>query len=155
MPAESYIIYDPLGVALIMGSWNFPIFTTLIPMVYAILLGNYCILKPSEMSANNSSVINKFIEKLNSPAYSCFEGGAETAIELTSSKFDLIIFTGSPMKGKLVAMSAAKNLVPCVLELGGKCPFIVDKSADIEYAASKLVCKFLNAGQTCLTADYT
>jgi len=83
----------------------------------------------------------------------CFEGGAEVAIELTSSKFDLMVFTGSPQKGKLVAQSAAKNLIPCILELGGKCPFIVDKTASLHYAVKKLTGKFINAGQTCICAD--
>jgi len=83
------------------------------------------------MSATCSRVIKQFVEALNCPAYWCVEGGAEVAIEVTNSKFDLMIFTGSPQKGKLVAMSAARNLIPCVLELGGKCPFIVDKTADL------------------------
>lgn len=88
-------------------------------------------IKPSEMSVACSKAIKKFVEALSCPAYWCVDGGAEVAIELTNSKFDLMIFTGSPQKGRLVALSAAKNMIPCVLELGGKCPFIVDKTADL------------------------
>ena len=75
------------------------------------------------------------------------QGGADVCIELTKSKFDIICFTGSTEKGRLVAKAAADNLVPCILELGGKCPFIVDSSADLDYAAHKIVFgKFQNAG---------
>ena len=77
------------------------------------------------------------------------------AIACTSKKFDSIIYTGSSEKGKLVAQAAAKNLVPCILELGGKSPTIVDESADTEHAAKKIVLgKFLNSGQICIAPDY-
>jgi len=101
-------------------------------MLNVLVHGNAAIIKPSEMSENCSKIINKIFGEWGFDAYSCLEGGAEVAIELTSSKFDLIVFTGSPMKGKLVAASAAKNLVPCILELGGKCPFVVDKDANLD-----------------------
>lgn len=83
------------------------------------------------MSIACSKAMREIIEELNLPAQKVIEGGAETAIELTQTKFDLLIFTGSPAKGILVGQSAAKNIVPCVLELGGKCPFIIDKDADL------------------------
>ena len=85
----------------------------------------------------------------------CLIGEVEVAKRLTSSKVDLIIFTGSTDKGKLVARAAAENLTPCVLELGGKCPTVVDLQADIEFAAKKVATMaFANSGQLCVRPDY-
>lgn len=147
-PARSKIVYEPLGCVLIIGSWNYPLFTTLVPLVNAIAAGNVAIIKPSEASAFTSNVMKKLIFRwLDTNCYVPLEGQAEIAKALTAKKFDLICFTGSTEKGKLVAGSAAKNLVPCILELGGKSPTIIDESADIDYAAKK-VClgRFINAG---------
>ena len=109
------------------------------------------------MAPNSFFAIKKLIEKfLDNDCYYCIEGEIEVAKRLCSSKFDYICFTGSTEKGKLVASAAALNLVPCLLELGGKCPVIVDKSTDIDLAAKKIVfAKYLNAGQTCVAPDYT
>jgi aldehyde dehydrogenase (NAD+) len=100
--------------------------------------------------------MQKFAEKaLDHECYQCVQGGVQTAIRATSSKLDLIIYTGSTEKGKLVAQAAAKNLVPCILELGGKSPLIVDKTADVNYAAMKTALgAFINFGQTCVRPDY-
>mmetsp|Transcript_6448 Transcript_6448/g.13747 ORF Transcript_6448/g.13747 Transcript_6448/m.13747 type:complete len:86 (-) Transcript_6448:789-1046(-) len=83
------------------------------------------------------------------------QGGAEVAIELSQSKFDMIVFTGSPEKGKLVGRSASMNLVPCILELGGKCPLIVDSSlTNLDFWTRKLLAsRFSNAGQICVAID--
>ena len=92
---------------------------------------------------------------MDSNAYQCVNGGVEIAKRSTSTASDLIVFTGSTEKGKLVASSAAKNLVPCILELGGKCPFIVDKGCDIDFAASKCATvAFMNSGQLCIRSDF-
>ena len=92
---------------------------------------------------------------MDTSCYACIEGAVEVAKTLTTKPFDSIVFTGSTEKGRLVAASAAKNLVPCVLELGGKSPAIVDTSADLELAAKKIVFgRFLNAGQVCISPDY-
>jgi aldehyde dehydrogenase (NAD+) len=149
------VIYEPLGVALIMGSWNFPVSTLIGPFVEAIAAGCCAILKPSELAPETSKMMSKLINTLDPDCFTCIEGGVETSIALTSSKFDVIAFTGSTEKGKLVAASAAKNLVPCLLELGGKSPAIVDDSCDIEIAAQKIAFgRFANCGQICISPDF-
>lgn len=155
-PCTSFIRYEPLGVALIMGSWNFPYFVTLKPLMSAISAGNCALIKPSELSPATSACMQVLVEKyLDKRCIKVIQGEADVSIALTKQRFDLICFTGSTEKGKLVAQAAAKNLVPCILELGGKCPFIVDESADLDYAAMKcLYGKFQNAGQTCIGVDY-
>ncbi len=139
VPGSSKIRYEPLGVCLIFGSWNYPYIVTLKPLCQAIAAGNCCMIKPSEMSPYTSEAMKILIEKyLDKDCFKLIEGGVDVAIEITKQPFDLICFTGSTMKGKLVAEAAAKNLVPCILELGGKCPGIVDQNADIDFAASKI-----------------
>jgi len=103
-PARSKIVYEPLGVTLIMGSWNFPYYTTLGPLVAAISSGNCAVIKPSEMSANTSRKIKSLITRhLDMSCYVCIEGAVEVAKSLTTKKFDYIVFTGGSEKGKLVA----------------------------------------------------
>jgi acyl-CoA reductase-like NAD-dependent aldehyde dehydrogenase len=101
-------------------------------------------------------MMKKLVDKyLDSNAFAVINGGPELGKKLNSQKFDLICFTGSTFVGKIVATEAAKNLVPCILELGGKCPFIVDTSADVEVAAQKCMwAKTLNSGQVCIAPDY-
>ena len=148
--------YEPLGVVLVFGSWNYPYVVTLKPLAGAIAAGNCAIVKPSEMSPNSSAALFKLINTyLDKDAYAVIEGGTDVAIEITKQKFDMICFTGSTIKGKLVAEAAAKNMVPCLMELGGKCPIVVEDSADLDFAASKIsFARFNNSGQTCIGADY-
>lgn len=155
-PACSRIIYEPLGVACIIGSWNFPLYTTLAPLIYAIAAGNAAVIKPSEVSAFTSKKLKALITRwLDLNCFACVEGKVEVAKALTNSKFDLICFTGSTEKGKLVAEAAGKNLVPCILELGGKSPAVVDENANLEHTAKKIALgRFLNAGQVCISPDY-
>ncbi len=103
-PAKSKIIYEPLGVVLIIGSWNFPLFTTIGPLIEAIAAGNTAIIKPSELSPFSCRIMKKLVVlALDSSCYTVVEGKVNVAISLTSKKFDLICFTGSSEKGKLVA----------------------------------------------------
>lgn len=155
-PAKSSIMCEPLGVAGIMGSWNYPYLTTIMPLVAVIAAGNCAVIKPSEMSPHSSLMVKRLvIRHLDSNCYKVVEGAVNVAIKMTSTKFDQIIFTGSTEKGKLVAKAAAENLVPCLLELGGKSPCIIDKGCDVEFAAWKLAfMSFLNSGQTCIRPDY-
>jgi len=155
-PGESRIVYEPLGVIAVMGSWNFPMFTTLAPLVNVIAAGNAAIIKPSELAPHSSRAMGKLLSSCLDPElYSCIEGKVQVAVALTSAKVDGICFTGSTEKGKLVAQAAAKNLVPCLLELGGKSPLIVDKGCDLDNAAKKAAFgRFMNAGQACVAPDY-
>lgn len=155
-PGNSHIHYDPLGVTLIIGAWNYPYQLTLSPMVSAIAAGNTCIIKPSELPENTMHLLAELINN-NFPSNYLYvaEGGIPETTELLKFRFDKIFFTGSPKVGQIVYEAAAKNLVPVTLELGGKSPAIVTETADLEVAAKRLVWgKFLNGGQTCIAPDY-
>lgn len=147
-PARSYLQREPLGIVAVLGSWNYPLATALGPVVSAIAAGNTVLLKPSEMAPWTAKAVKTlFARFLDLNAFQCVNGAVNVAIRLTSSPVDLIIFTGSTEKGKLVAGAAAKNLVPCILELGGKCPLVLDDSCDLEYTAKKTAAMaFLNSG---------
>ncbi len=154
-PGKSYIHYDPLGVTLVIGAWNYPYQLTLSPMVSAIAAGNTCIIKPSELPENTMNLLADLINNNFPSNYLHVVRGIPETTELLKLRFDKIFFTGSPKVGKIVYEAAAKNLVPVTLELGGKSPAIVTKSADLDVAAKRLVWgKFLNGGQTCIAPDY-
>lgn len=155
-PGKSHIYYDPLGVTLVIGAWNYPYQLTLSPMVSAIAAGNTCILKPSELPENTMHLLAELINNTFPSNYLyVVQGGIPETTVLLQLRFDKIFFTGSPKVGKIVYEAAAKNLVPVTLELGGKSPAIVTGSADLEVAAKRLVWgKFLNGGQTCIAPDY-
>jgi len=155
-PSKARIYPEPLGIVLIIGTWNYPLQLTISPLVGAIAAGNCAILKPSELAPNTSSTIAQIIEKNFDPAYiAVVEGGVETSQELLQEKFDHIFFTGGTTVGKIVMEAAAKNLTSVTLELGGKTPCIVDTDINIEYAARRITWgKFINAGQTCVAPDY-
>ena len=155
-PATSHIYYDALGVTLVIGAWNYPYQLTLLPLISSLAAGNTCILKPSELPGNTMHLLADLINN-NFPSDYLYvaEGGADETTELLKLPYDKIFFTGSPKVGKIVYEAAAKNLVPVVLELGGKSPTIVSQSANLEVAAKRIVWgKFLNAGQTCIAPDY-
>lgn len=155
-PGKSYIYYDPLGVTLVIGAWNYPYQLTLSPMVSAIAAGNTCILKPSELPENTMNLLADLINN-NFPSnyLHVVRGGIPETTELLKLRFDKIFFTGSPKVGQIVYEAAAKNLVPVTLELGGKSPAIITETADLDVAVKRLVWgKFLNSGQTCIAPDY-
>jgi len=155
-PSRSKLIYEPLGLALIIAPWNYPFQLLLSPLVGAIAAGNCAILKPSENAPAIADVMQKIITDTFDKNYvSLFKGEKETNQLLLEQKFDIIFFTGSPRVGKIVMQAAAKNLTPVVLELGGKSPCIVDKEANINRAAKRIAWgKTINAGQTCIAPDY-
>jgi len=154
-PCTAKIKYEPLGVSLIYGAWNYPYYVTLKPLAQAIATGNSALIKPSELSPKSAEAIKKVVEYLDPRCYKTILGGIDCAIELNNKPFDLICFTGSTQTGKIVAKAAAANLVPCILELGGKSPLIIDESADVDFAAMKCVFgKFQNGGQICIGVDY-
>lgn len=153
---KSYIVHEPKGVVLIMAPWNYPFNLSFVPLVYAIASGNAAIIKPSEVSANTSNFIKKMIDDLfDESEVAVFEGGPSVAEDLLKQPFNHIFFTGSPQVGKIVMTAAAKHLASVTLELGGKSPAIVDKTANIRKAARGIAwSKLVNNGQTCLTPDY-
>ena len=154
--SQSYIRYEPKGVVLIMAPWNYPINLTIGPLISAIAAGNTVIIKPSEMTPNTSALMSKIIKKIFPPEeVYLFEGGLEIAQELLKLPFNHIFFTGSPQVGKVVMKAAAKNLTSVTLELGGKSPAIVDETANLTLAATKIAwSKFMNNGQTCIAPDH-
>lgn len=154
--SSARISYEPLGVVLIIGAWNYPFQLVIAPLVGAIAAGNCAILKPSEIAANTSFLLATIIPTYFDPSFiTVVEGGAETNQHLLEEKFDYIFFTGSSEVGKIVMAAAAKHLTPVTLELGGKSPCIVDADTHLEYTARRIVWgKFINAGQTCVAPDY-
>ena len=154
-PSRSYIISEPLGQSLIIAPWNYPVQLLLNPLVGAISAGCTAVLKPSPYVPEVSKVIEQMIEETFDERYiACVQGNREVNATLLEKRWDIIFFTGSPDLGRIVMQAAAKHLTPVVLELGGKSPCIVDKSADIEIAARRIAWgKSLNAGQTCIAPD--
>jgi len=155
-PGRSRIVREPLGVVLIIAPWNFPLQLALAPLVGALAAGNCAVLKPSELSPATSALIAELIPRyLPADAVAVVEGGVAEATALLEQRWDHILFTGSPRVARIVMAAAAKHLTPVTLELGGKCPVIVDRKAKLDVAARRICWgKFSNAGQVCLAPDY-
>ncbi len=156
MPATVKIHKEPYGVTLIMSPWNYPLLLTLSPLIGAISAGNTAIVKPSAYSPSTSSAIKKILGNLFPSEYiHVVEGGRKENQELLNEHFNYIFFTGSTAVGKVVMEAASRHLTPVTLELGGKSPVIVDKTADITLAAKRIIFgKLINCGQTCIAPDY-
>ena len=155
-PAKSYIIPEPLGVALVIGAWNYPYQLSFAPAVAAIAAGNTVILKPSELPSHTSQIMAELINGTFDPAFfQVVEGGITETTALLEERFDKIFFTGSPNVGRIVYQAAAKHLTPVTLELGGKSPAIFTEDANLKMSIKRLIwAKFLNSGQTCIAPDY-
>ena len=155
-PSSSKILYEPLGVTLIVAPWNYPFQLLFNPLIGAISAGCCAILKPSPDTPFVAKLMEEMIDKTFTTNYiALVQGGRETNTHLFKQQFDLIFFTGSPTVGKVVMKAAAEHLTPVLLELGGKSPCIVDKEANLDIAAKRIVFgKFINAGQTCIAPDY-
>lgn len=156
MPARSYIVKEPLGNALIVSPWNYPVQLLLNPLVGAMAAGCTAVLKPSPYVPHVSKVIEDMITECFDPAYiAVVQGNRDVNKKLFNCRWDMIFFTGSPALAHDVMEAAAKHLTPVVLELGGKSPCIVAEDADIELAARRIAWgKTLNCGQTCIAPDY-
>lgn len=154
--SDNRIYNQPYGVCLILSPWNYPFQLALMPLIGSIAAGNTSILKLSEISPFTSGIVREIIEEIFDEEYiAVFSGEADEAINLIESDIDFIFYTGNPKIGASVAESAGRRLIPCVLELGGKSPCIIDRKADLDNAAKKIVWgKFMNAGQTCVAPDY-
>lgn len=150
--SSSYTLPSPYGVTLIMSPWNYPFMLTMDPLADAIAAGNTVIVKPSAYSPHTSKIIETIIHECFDEKYvAVVTGGRQENQVLFTSHFDKIFFTGSQSVGKEVMRHAAEYLTPVTLELGGKSPCIVDKTAQIKIAAKRIVFgKFLNCGQTCV-----
>ena len=153
---SSYIKYESKGTVLLISPWNYPIFLTIYPLIYAIAAGNAVILKPSEISSNTSKVIANMIHTIyEEHEVAVIEGAVEESTELLKLPFNHIHFTGSPKVGKIVMEAASKNLSGVTLELGGKSPVIIDGTGNTQEIAEKIAWgKTLNCGQTCIAPDY-
>jgi len=153
---KSYIKRQPKGVVLVIAPWNYPFQLTIMPLLSALASGNSVVLKPSEKTPHVSSLISRMVSELfELHDVAVFEGGEETVSELLKNKFDHILYTGGTAVGQIIMEKAAKTLTPVTLELGGKCPAVIDSSANIKEAAKKIAYfKFMNTGQTCVAPDY-
>lgn len=155
-PARIQIRYQPLGVIGIIAPWNYPVNLSLVPLVAAIAAGNHVMLKPSEHTPRTSEALALLLrEVFPADRVTTILGGADVAAEFAGLPFDHLFFTGSTAVGKMVMASAAKNLTPVTLELGGKSPAIVAPDYPIQIAAERISAgKWINAGQTCIASDY-
>ncbi len=155
-PGKGWYQYEPLGVVLIIGPWNYPIHLILAPLVGAIAAGNCAVLKPSEHTPACSALLAELLPRyLDADAIAVVEGAADATQELLDQALDHCFFTGGPEIGKAVMAGAAKHLTPVTLELGGKSPVIVAHDAKLKVAARRIAfAKLLNSGQTCVAPDY-
>src|SRR4051794_9551191 len=155
-PARVQVQFEPLGVGLIIGTWNYPLMLTLSPLIAAIAGGNAAVVKPSEVAPATADVIARLLpDYLDQGAFSVVLGARPETTALLEQPWDHIFFTGGTAVARVVMAAAAKNLTPVVLELGGKSPTIVHSSADLRVAARRIVQgRWNNAGQTCTATDY-
>jgi aldehyde dehydrogenase (NAD+) len=155
-PAKGWIVPEPLGVALVIAPWNYPIQLLVEPVGAALAAGNCVLAKPSELAPACSAALARLLPRYVDPeAVIVVEGGVDETTALLEERWDHIFFTGSTAVGRIVAEAAAKHLTPTVLELGGKSPTYVHASADLDVTARRIAWgKFLNAGQTCIAPDY-
>jgi aldehyde dehydrogenase (NAD+) len=155
-PSRAHVRFDPLGVGLIIGTWNYPVMLTLSPLIGAISAGNTAVIKPSEVAVATAEVIARLIpEYMDCTAFSVVLGGAPETTALLDQEWDHIFYTGGAAVARLVMTAAARRLTPVVLELGGKNPTIVHSSANLRTSARRIAFgRWFNAGQTCTAPDY-
>jgi len=153
---RAWVRYEPRGRCLIIAPWNYPLTLTLGPLIPAIASGNTVMIKTSEIAPHLSAVLVKIIRAVfDETEVAVFEGDASVATALLELPFDHVFFTGAPSIGKVVMTAAARHLSSVTLELGGKSPVVVERSADIELASQTIAWgKFINAGQTCIAPDH-
>ena len=154
--ARAEVRYEPKGVIGIVSPWNFPVALTINPLTQAFAAGNRVMIKPSEFTERTSATMADLIGRTFAPDEAAVvTGGEEVARAFCALRFDHLLFTGATSVGREVMRAAAENLVPVTLELGGKSPAIVGRSADVERAAGRIVVgKMMNAGQICVAPDY-
>ncbi|MFF4057851.1 aldehyde dehydrogenase family protein [Streptomyces sp. NPDC001668] len=155
-PASGWVQYEPLGIVLVIGPWNYPVYLSLGPLVAAVAAGNCAVLKPSELAPATSALLARLVPRYLDPeAVKVVEGDAVVTQDLLALGFDHVLFTGGTEIGKKIMAGAAPTLTPVTLELGGKSPAIVLADADLDVAARRIAwVKLMNSGQTCIAPDY-
>lgn len=155
-PALARVRPEPLGVALVVAPWNYPLQLQLAPVVGALAAGDAMVMKPSELAPATARLLADLAPAyLDERAVRVVTGGADVASALLEQRWDHIFYTGGERVGRIVAHAAAEHLTPTVLELGGACPVWVDRTADLAVAARRIVwAKLLNAGQTCIAPNH-
>jgi len=155
-PGKAWYTYEPLGVVMVIGAWNYPFHLTLTPLVAALAAGNCAIVKPSEIAPRSSAILAELLPQyVDRDAVAVVEGGPDATQALIAQGLDHIFFTGSPSVGSAVMAAASRHLTPVTLELGGKCPAIVTDTARLNVAARRIAFgKLTNSGQTCVAPDY-
>ncbi|MFT6053063.1 MAG: coniferyl-aldehyde dehydrogenase [Halioglobus sp.] len=153
---RSRIEYQPLGVVGVIAPWNFPVYLTFGPLAGVLAAGNRAMLKPSEFTPATSAVMAEMVaDTWSEDEVAIFDGGPEVGQAFSSLAFDHLLFTGATSVARHIMAAASRNLVPVTLELGGKSPVIISRSADIEKSVQRIMLgKTLNAGQICLAPDY-
>jgi coniferyl-aldehyde dehydrogenase len=153
---RSRIEYQPLGVVGVIAPWNFPVNMVFSPLAGVLAAGNRAMIKPSEFTPATSEVLSEMItEAYDTKEVALFTGGPEVGQAFSGLAFDHMIFTGATSIARHIMAAAARNLVPVTLELGGKSPVVISRSADIEKSLGRIMMgKTLNAGQICLAPDY-
>jgi coniferyl-aldehyde dehydrogenase len=154
--SSAEVVYQPLGIVGVISPWNFPVTLTFGPLAGILAAGNRCMIKPSELTPRTSELLSKLVGTFFDPLeVTVVTGGREVAESFARLPFDHLLFTGSTQVGRRVMAAAAEHLVPVTLELGGKCPAIIGRSASLRRAVDRIMLgKLVNAGQMCLAPDY-
>lgn len=154
--SHAFVLLEPLGIATIYAPWNYPFQLSLLPVIAAIAAGNKVILSISPKAKETADILSKILEEsFGEEELVCLAPRSFRPENLLQAKVDYVFYTGGPQFGKIVATEAAKQLIPCTLELGGKSPCIVTSNAKLTLAAKRIAwAKLLNAGQTCVAPDY-
>lgn len=154
-PARAWTELTPLGVVLVIGTWNYPLQLTLAPLAGALAAGNTVVIKPSEHAPATSAALVRWVPEYLGGAAEVVPGGIPATTALLAERLDHIFFTGGQDAARVVMRAAAENLTPVTLELGGRCPAYVDATADLAATAGRIAWgRFMNAGQTCVAPDY-
>jgi len=155
-PGRSFLMVQPLGVVGVISPWNYPLLLSLSPLIGALAAGNRVMIKPSELTPSFSESLAQAVAETFAPEeVNVAIGDTTVGKAFAALPFDHLVFTGSTNVGRDVAQSAARNLTPVTLELGGKSPAIIDLSCDLERVVERLAWgKLINAGQTCIAPDY-
>jgi coniferyl-aldehyde dehydrogenase len=154
--AKAHVHYQPLGVVGNIVPWNFPVYLAVGPLVGILAAGNRAMIKMSEFVPHTAALLERlFAAAFDETEVAVFQGGPEVGAAFGALPFDHLFFTGSPKIGKLVMRAASENLTPVTLELGGKSPVVVGRSADLALVARRVAWgKTFNGGQVCLAPDY-